>query len=61
MKEEEESEKIENFEKSPVYLIERGGCSFVTKSRNAEESNGKVVIIYNNNAKEEVSDIVLMD
>lgn len=45
---------------SPIYAVERGGCSFVTKSRNAEEANGKVVIVYNDQ-QGGVDDIILMD
>lgn len=45
---------------SPIYAVERGGCSFVTKSRNAEEANGKVVIVYNDQ-EGGVDDIILMD
>jgi len=45
---------------SPIYAVERGGCSFVAKSRNAEEANGKVVIVYNDQ-QGGVDDIILMD
>lgn len=41
--------------------MERGGCSFVAKSRNAEEANGKVAMIFNNKPNEGVNDIILMD
>ncbi|KAL4434715.1 hypothetical protein ABPG74_017135 [Tetrahymena malaccensis] len=44
-----------------AYLIERGQCSFVSKSRNAQDSNGKVAIIFNDKKNEGVNDIVLMD
>lgn len=42
-------------------MIERSGCAFVTKSRNAQEANGKVVIIYDNKLGEGVNDIIMMD
>ncbi|EAS07544.2 PA domain protein (macronuclear) [Tetrahymena thermophila SB210] len=59
---------LENTEESQLnqnsaiaYLIERGQCSFVSKSRNAQNSNGKVAIIFNDKKNEGVNDIVLMD
>ena len=45
---------------SPIYAVERGDCSFVAKSRNAEEANGKVMIVYNDQ-QGGVDDIILMD
>ncbi|KAL4483545.1 hypothetical protein ABPG72_016826 [Tetrahymena utriculariae] len=61
LKSEDMEESQFNQNNSIVYLIQRGECSFVNKSRNAQNSNGKVVIIFNDKQNEGVNDIILMD
>lgn len=45
---------------SPIFLVERGNCSFVTMARNAEKQGGALVIIIDTKS-ENVSDIILSD
>lgn len=45
---------------SPILFILRGGCSFVTKSYNAEQAGAKMVIIMDNE-EEDINSFVLSD
>lgn len=46
---------------SPIVMIDRGGCSFVTKVRNVERNGGHVALIINNSTEENISSIVMAD
>tara|TARA_B110000285_G_scaffold228816_1_gene292414 strand:+ start:7 stop:330 length:324 start_codon:yes stop_codon:yes gene_type:complete len=45
---------------SPIFLVERGNCSFVTMARNIEKAGGALALIIDTKS-ENVSDIVLSD
>jgi hypothetical protein len=55
----------ENFETSvnrfPIIMVDRGNCSFVTKSRNVQNLGGSLALIINNNEDENVDNILMMD
>ncbi len=36
-------------DRSPIIMIDRGSCSFVTKARNVQNINGLMALIINNN------------
>ena len=44
-----------------MILIERGNCTFVTKSRNVEQIGANALIIGDNKANENVTNLVLSD
>jgi|JI9StandDraft_1071089.scaffolds.fasta_scaffold129068_2 hypothetical protein len=45
---------------SPIVLIERGECSFVTKIRNAEHAGARLVLIIDDK-DEEIENVILID
>jgi hypothetical protein len=44
----------------PIVMVDRGNCTFVTKSRNVQNLGGHIALIINYN-DEEVKDIVMVD
>ncbi len=44
----------------PIVMVDRGNCTFVTKSRNVQNLGGHIALIINNN-DEDVRDIVMVD
>ena len=46
---------------TPWLLIERGGCSFVEKVRNAEEAGAGLAVIVDNNAEDDVTRLAISD
>ena len=49
-----------DFQKTPVFLIERGNCSFVKKAFNVERYGGRAAIIINNDVGD-VTKIIMSD
>jgi hypothetical protein len=45
---------------SPIVLVDRGGCSFLTKVRNIEELGVKVAIV-TDNREEHTEDLIMAD
>jgi len=45
---------------SPIFLVERGNCSFVTMARNVEKAGGALAIIIDTKS-ENVTDVILSD
>ena len=45
---------------SPIFLVERGNCSFVSMARNIERAGGALALIIDTKS-ENVSDIILSD
>ena len=45
---------------APIILVERNNCSFVRKTRNAQEIGGAMVIIANNK-DEDLDQIIMVD
>ena len=45
---------------SPIFLVERGNCSFVTMARNIERAGGALALIIDTKS-ENVTDIILSD
>lgn len=54
----------ENFENKgerfPIVMIDRGNCTFVTKTRNVQNLGGSLALIVNNN-DDNVDNILMMD
>lgn len=46
--------------KSKIMLVDRGGCSFVTKVRNAERMGASLVVVIDNRL-EDISDVIMGD
>ena len=42
-------------------MVERGECTFVTKTRNVARSGGQLAIIIDNKASEDLSSVVMSD
>jgi hypothetical protein len=40
---------------TPIFLVDRGDCSFVTKVRNVEKAGGSLAIVIDNRASGDVS------
>lgn len=51
---------IPDVSKSPIVLVNRGNCSFVTKVHNVEKIFGRAAIIVNNN-DDDVTKIIMSD
>jgi len=45
---------------TPIFLVERGGCSFVTKVRNIEKAGGSLAVIIDD-SNNNVRDIIMSD
>ena len=45
---------------TPIFLVERGDCSFVTKVRNIEKAGGSLAVIIDNTALN-IKDIIMSD
>lgn len=48
-------------DQSPIIMVNRGECSFVTKVRNVEQANGHVALIVNNIPNQSVNSIIMAD
>ncbi len=46
---------------SPIVLVDRGGCSFVTKAVNVQELGGALALITNNRDDRRPEDIIMID
>jgi hypothetical protein len=46
---------------SPIVLVHRGGCPFVKKVRNIEHAGGALAVIIDNNDKEMVDHVIMVD
>jgi hypothetical protein len=46
---------------STFVLVERGECTFVTKTRNIAREGGQMAIIIDNSGKDSVQDIIMSD
>jgi len=42
-------------------MVDRGNCTFVTKTRNVQALGGHLALIVNNNDKEDIKDIIMVD
>ena len=47
-------------EPSPIVLVERGGCSFVSKVRNIEHAGGRLALIIDN-TDEDINNVIMVD
>jgi hypothetical protein len=45
---------------TPIFLVDRGNCSFVTKVRNIEKAGGSLAVIIDNQA-EDVKNVIMSD
>ena len=45
---------------SPIVVVFRGGCSFVTKIRNGEHAGGKLVLVINDK-EEDIESVIIVD
>jgi hypothetical protein len=45
---------------SPIFLVDRGDCSFVAKVRNVEKAGGSLAVVIDN-TDENVKDIIMSD
>ncbi|MCQ2820182.1 MAG: hypothetical protein MJ252_23185 [archaeon] len=48
-------------DQSPIVLLDRGDCTFVTKVRNAQNAGAHMVIVLNNDPKENIKNIIMAD
>ena len=46
---------------TPIILVERGGCSFIRKSKNVQEIGGAMTLIMNHHLGENPEDIIMVD
>ena len=46
---------------SPIVLVERGNCSFVTKARNIQELGGALALIVNNRDDRNPDEVIMID
>jgi len=51
-------EKLGSF---PIIMVDRGNCTFVTKTRNVQKLGGSLALIINNNQDESLEDIIMVD
>jgi len=55
----------ENYEEKlgefPIIMVDRGNCTFVTKSRNVQKLGASLALIINNNPNENINDIIMVD
>lgn len=55
----------ENFEtkadRFPIIMVDRGNCTFVTKSRNVQNLGGSMALIINNREEENIDNVLMMD
>lgn len=54
-------DNVRNIDESPILMIDRGTCTFVTKVRNVEIAGGVVAIIVNSNEQEDIHKVVMAD
>lgn len=46
---------------SPIFMVDRGDCSFVTKTRNIARAGGALALIVDNNRYENIDNIIMSD
>jgi hypothetical protein len=46
---------------TPIFLVDRSDCTFVTKVRNIEKAGGSLAVIINDEKKGDITDIVMSD
>jgi len=46
---------------TPIVLVNRGGCSFVRKTRNIQDIGGKLVLIADSRANADPSSVIMVD
>jgi hypothetical protein len=55
----------ENFDNKadrfPIIMVDRGNCTFVTKSRNVQNLGGSMALIINNREDESIDNVLMMD
>jgi len=50
--------KVDRF---PIVMVDRGNCTFVTKSRNVQNLGGSLAMIINNRDDEIIDNVLMMD
>ena len=48
-------------DESPIIMVDRGNCSFVTKVKNVEEAGGHIALIINNDPNQSLDEIIMAD
>jgi len=46
---------------TPIVLVDRGGCSFVTKVRNIEKAGGSLAVIIDDKVNENAKNVIMSD
>ena len=46
---------------TPIFLVDRGGCSFVTKVRNIQNNGGSLAVIIDDKIDEDVTKVIMSD
>lgn len=46
---------------TPIYLVDRGNCHFVTKVRNVEKAGGSLAVIIDDSGTTDIRQIVMSD
>ena len=46
---------------TPIFLVMRGGCSFVTKVRNIEKAGGSLAVIVDDKINEVAKNVIMSD
>ena len=46
---------------TPIFLVDRGNCTFVTKARNVQNNGGSLAIIIDSKDFEQPSDVIMSD
>ena len=55
------SEGYQEHQPTPIVIVKRGSCPFVTKSRNIQDAGGYLAIIVNNKPNENVKHVIMID
>ena len=55
------SEGYQEHQPTPIVIVKRGSCPFVTKSRNIQDAGGYLAIIVNNKPNENVKHVIMVD
>ena len=48
-------------ETTPIFIVDRGHCTFVHKVRNIQKAGGSLAIVVNSEDRTDVSEIVMSD
>jgi hypothetical protein len=46
---------------TPIFLVDRGHCSFVTKVRNIQNNGGSLAVIIDDKVDEEIKKVIMSD